>query len=82
MHDNFFSTAMQMCHGLCFLSQFLVGFSLGFALVWKLTLLTLAIVPLIAAAGGGYTVIMSSLSKKGEDAYAEAGKVAEEVLNF
>lgn len=52
---------------------------MGFALVWQLTLLTLAIVPLMAVAGGTYTVILSSLSKKGEEAYAEAGKVAEEV---
>ncbi|XP_051139242.1 ABC transporter B family member 13-like isoform X2 [Andrographis paniculata] len=71
----------KICHGLCYLSQFLVGFTLGFALVWQLTLLTLAIVPLIAVAGGAYTVIISSLSKRGEEAYAEAGKVAEEVIS-
>ena len=35
---------------------------------------------LIAVAGGAYTVIMSTLSEKGEAAYAEAGKVAEEVI--
>ncbi|KAH6782731.1 P-glycoprotein 13 [Perilla frutescens var. frutescens] len=71
----------KMSHSLCYLSQFVVGFSLGFFMVWQLTLLTLAIVPLIAAAGGAYTVIMSSLSKRGEDAYAEAGKLAEEVIS-
>lgn len=70
---------MQMSHSLCYLSQFVVGFCLGFSLVWQLTLVTLAIVPLIAVAGGAYTVIMSSLSKRGEDAYAEAGKLAQEV---
>jgi len=37
-------------------------------------------VPLIVIAGGTYAIIMSSLSKKGEKAYAEAGKVAEEVF--
>lgn len=56
-----------------------MGFLVGFASVWKLTLLTLAVVPLIAVAGGGYTVIMSTLSEKSEAAYAEAGKIAEEV---
>ncbi|KAI3464812.1 hypothetical protein Pfo_021475 [Paulownia fortunei] len=71
----------KICHGLCYLSQFFVGFSLGFSLVWQLTLLTLAIVPLIAVAGGAYTVVMSTLSKRGEDAYAEAGKLAEEVIS-
>lgn len=71
----------KMSHSLCYLSQFVVGFSLGFLIVWQLTLVTLAIVPLIAVAGGAYTVIMSSLSKRGEDAYAEAGKLAEEVIS-
>ncbi|PRQ27243.1 putative xenobiotic-transporting ATPase [Rosa chinensis] len=47
----------------------------------KLTLLTLAVFPLIALAGGDYTIVMSSLSEKGEAAYAEAGKVAEEVIS-
>ncbi|KAJ8762172.1 hypothetical protein K2173_007326 [Erythroxylum novogranatense] len=68
-------------HALRYLSQFFVGFAVGFASVWQLTLLTLAVVPLIAVAGGAYTVIMSTLSEKGETAYAEAGKVAEEVIS-
>ena len=46
----------------------------------QLTLLTLAVVPLIAIAGGAYTIIMSTPSEKGEAAYAEAGNVAEEVI--
>ncbi|XP_043813018.1 ABC transporter B family member 13 isoform X2 [Manihot esculenta] len=64
-----------------YLSQFIVGFAIGFASVWQLTLLTLAVVPLIAIAGGAYTIIMSTLSEKGEAAYAEAGKVADEVIS-
>lgn len=52
---------------------------MGFMSVWQLTLLTLAVVPFIAVAGGAYTVIMSTLSQKGEAAYAEAAKIAEEV---
>ncbi|KAF8406607.1 hypothetical protein HHK36_008696 [Tetracentron sinense] len=68
-------------HGLRYLAQFFVGFAVGFTSVWKLTLLTLAVVPLIAIAGGAYTVIMSTLSEKGEAAYAESGKVAEEVIS-
>ncbi|XAR61640.1 Xenobiotic-transporting ATPase [Bertholletia excelsa] len=68
-------------HGLRYLAQFVVGFAIGFTSVWQLTLLTLAVVPLIAVAGGTYAVIMSSLSEKGEAAYAEAGKVAEEVIS-
>lgn len=70
---------MQTGHSLRYLSQFLVGFAVGFASVWQLTLLTLAVVPLITVAGGAYTITMSTLSEKGEAAYAEAGKIAEEV---
>ncbi|XP_020207666.1 ABC transporter B family member 13 [Cajanus cajan] len=68
-------------HAIRYLSQFIVGFAIGFTSVWQLTLLTLAVVPLIAIAGGAYTIIMSTLSEKGEAAYAEAGKVAEEVIS-
>ncbi|XP_076951580.1 ABC transporter B family member 13-like [Bidens hawaiensis] len=68
-------------HGLRYLSQFIVGFVVGFTSVWQLTLLTLAIVPLIAFAGGAYTMIMSTLSEKSEAAYAESGKIAEENIS-
>lgn len=68
-------------HALRYLSQFIVGFAIGFVSVWQLTLLTLAVVPLIAVAGGAYTIIMSTLSEKGEAAYADAGKVAEEAIS-
>ncbi|KAL0705413.1 hypothetical protein Bca4012_071838 [Brassica carinata] len=66
-------------HVLRYLCQFIAGFVIGFLSVWQLTLLTLAVVPLIAIAGGGYALIMSTISKKSEAAYADAGKVAEEV---
>ncbi|GKU90128.1 hypothetical protein SLEP1_g4168 [Rubroshorea leprosula] len=68
-------------HALRYLSQFIVGFAIGFTSVWQLTLVTLAVVPLMAVAGGAYTIIMSTLSEKGEAAYADAGKVAEEVIS-
>ncbi|GAV56723.1 ABC_tran domain-containing protein/ABC_membrane domain-containing protein [Cephalotus follicularis] len=68
-------------HTLRYLSQFIAGFVIGFTSVWQLTLLTLAVVPLIAIAGGAYTIVMSTLSEKGEAAYAEAGKVADEVIS-
>ncbi|KAH9604959.1 hypothetical protein KSS87_002098 [Heliosperma pusillum] len=44
-------------HTFRYLSQFIVGFILGFMSVWKLTLVTLGVVPFIAVAGGTYTVI-------------------------
>lgn len=76
---SFFFSFMQTGHALRYLSQFIVGFVVGFTSVWQLSLLTLAVVPLIAVAGGAYTITLSTLSEKGEAAYAEAGKVAEEV---
>ncbi|KAK6938975.1 ABC transporter-like, ATP-binding domain [Dillenia turbinata] len=71
----------KMGHALRYLCQFFVGFAVGFTSVWQLTLLTLAVVPLIAVAGGAYTVIISTISEKGEAAYAEAGNVAEEIIS-
>lgn len=72
---------MQIGHCLRYMSQFLVGFIVGFLSVWQLTLVTLAVVPLMAIAGGTYAVVISNLSRKGEAAYAEAGKIAEEVIS-
>ncbi|KAL5986048.1 hypothetical protein ACLOJK_028038 [Asimina triloba] len=68
-------------HCLRYLAQFVVGFAVGFTILWKVTLVTLAVIPLLVVAGGAYTIIMSTLSRKGEAAYAESGKVAEEVIS-
>ncbi|KAF9622830.1 hypothetical protein IFM89_034065 [Coptis chinensis] len=71
----------KMGHFLRYLAQCFSGFAVGFTLVWQLTLLTVAVVPLIAIVGGTYAIIMSGLSKKAEDASAAAGKYAEEVIS-
>ncbi|XP_010266821.1 PREDICTED: ABC transporter B family member 13-like [Nelumbo nucifera] len=68
-------------HALRYLAQFCVGIVIGFTTVWQLSLVILAVVPLIVIAGGGYAIIMSTLSRKGEAAYAEAGKDAEEIIS-
>ncbi|KAJ8772768.1 hypothetical protein K2173_027945 [Erythroxylum novogranatense] len=68
-------------HVIRYFSQSIVGFAMGFASVWQLTLLTLAVAPLMAVAGGAYAITTSTLSEKSETAYAEAGKVAEEVIS-
>jgi len=47
---------------------------------WKLALVTLVAIPLLAIAGGAYALTMSTLSKKAEAAYAESGKIADEVI--
>lgn len=61
------------------MARFIAGFAVGFSSVWQLTLVTLAVVPLMAAAGGTYAAIMIGLTGKSQKAYAEAGKIAEEV---
>ncbi|KAK9165117.1 hypothetical protein Scep_000308 [Stephania cephalantha] len=71
----------KMGHALRYLSMFITGFVISFLQVWKLTLVTLAIVPLLAIAGALYAMVLASLSKKGEAAYAGAGKFAEEVIS-
>eukprot|EP01018_Ginkgo_biloba_P019291 Gb_18150 [translate_table: standard] len=68
-------------HYLHYMARFITGFAVGFSSVWQLTLLTVAVVPLMAIAGGTYAAITTGLSKKSQVAYAEAGKVAEEAIS-
>lgn len=68
-------------HYLHYMARFLAGFAVGFSSVWQLTLLTVAVVPLMAIAGGAYAAAMTGLSKKSQLAYVEAGKVAEEAIS-
>ncbi|KAF7812449.1 ABC transporter B family member 13 [Senna tora] len=59
---------MQIGHAIRDLSQFIVGFAIGFTSVWQLTLLSLAV------AEEAYTITISTLSGKGEAAYAKVRK--------
>ncbi|KAN0050692.1 hypothetical protein ACTA71_003837 [Dictyostelium dimigraforme] len=61
-------------------STFICGFIVGFVNGWQLTLVIFALTPLIAAAGAFMTKMMADLTKKGQDAYAKAGGVAEEKI--
>jgi len=61
-------------------STFVAGFAVGFINGWQLTLVILALTPLIAAAGAFMTKMMADLTKQGQDAYAKAGGVAEEKI--
>jgi len=64
-----------------FLTMFLYGFVLGFIRGWQLTLVLLAVTPVLAICGALMMKIMSSFSEKGQKAYADAGSVATEVLS-
>eukprot|EP00850_Spirogloea_muscicola_P019763 SM000198S05334 [mRNA] locus=s198:71017:85178:- [translate_table: standard] len=63
-----------------FMATFVTGFVVGFTLIWKLTLVILAVVPIIAVAGGTYAVVLSGLTSKGQEAYVQAGGVAEQAV--
>uniref|UniRef100_A0A8C9VRZ6 ATP-binding cassette, sub-family B (MDR/TAP), member 4 n=1 Tax=Scleropages formosus TaxID=113540 RepID=A0A8C9VRZ6_SCLFO len=58
------------------LSTFITGFVIGFIMGWKLTLVILAISPVL-----GVSAVMTSFTSKEQTAYAKAGAVAEEVLS-
>ncbi|XP_074048995.1 ATP-dependent translocase ABCB1 isoform X2 [Macrotis lagotis] len=61
-------------------ATFLTGFILGFTRGWKLTLVILAISPVLGLSAAVWAKILSSFTDKELLAYAKAGAVAEEVL--
>ncbi|KAL0659785.1 hypothetical protein Bca4012_080370 [Brassica carinata] len=63
-----------------YISRFIAGFAIGFTSVWQISLVTLAIVPLIALAGGIYAFVAIGLIARVRKSYIKAGQVAEEVI--
>ncbi|EFA76462.1 ABC transporter B family protein [Heterostelium album PN500] len=63
-----------------FTSTFISGFIIGLVNGWQLALVIIAVTPLLAACGAFMTKMMTDLTKKGQDAYAKAGAVAEEKI--
>lgn len=74
--------SLQAGNYIHYMARFIAGFAVGFSSVWQLTLVTLAVVPLIALAGGSYAVIMIGLTARSQKAYSKAGEIAEEVKVF
>ncbi|XP_072507688.1 ATP-dependent translocase ABCB1 isoform X2 [Notamacropus eugenii] len=62
------------------IATFLTGFIVGFSRGWKLTLVILAISPVLGLSAAVWAKILSSFTDKELLAYAKAGSVAEEVL--
>ncbi|XP_054420071.1 ATP-dependent translocase ABCB1 [Pteronotus mesoamericanus] len=62
------------------IATFFTGFILGFIRGWKLTLVILAISPVLGLSAAIWAKILSSFTNKELCAYAKAGAVAEEVL--
>ncbi|XP_042772874.1 ATP-dependent translocase ABCB1 isoform X2 [Panthera leo] len=62
------------------MATFFIGFIVGFTRGWKLTLVILAISPVLGLSAAIWAKILSSFTDKELLAYAKAGAVAEEVL--
>ncbi|EDL84316.1 rCG41101 [Rattus norvegicus] len=62
------------------ITTFSAGFIIGFISGWKLTLVILAVSPLIGLSSAMWAKVLTSFTNKELQAYAKAGAVAEEVL--
>ena len=65
-----------------FFGMFIAGFAVGFAYGWKLTLVILAITPIMGAGGALMSKMLSEAASGGQGYYAAAGAVADEVLHM
>ncbi|NXT21654.1 MDR1 protein, partial [Syrrhaptes paradoxus] len=61
-------------------TTFLAGFIVGLIRGWKLTLVILAVSPVLGLSAAIWAKVLSSFTDKEQAAYAKAGSVAEEVL--
>ncbi|GFQ06451.1 ABC transporter b family member 19 [Phtheirospermum japonicum] len=63
-----------------YLPTFLAGLVVGFVSAWKLALLSVAVIPGIAFAGGLYAYTLTGLTSKSRQSYASAGIIAEQSI--
>uniref|UniRef100_A0A8C2EU80 ATP-binding cassette sub-family B member 5 n=1 Tax=Cyprinus carpio TaxID=7962 RepID=A0A8C2EU80_CYPCA len=70
----------KICVFVQFFCTFISGFIIGFIYGWKLTLVILAVSPLLAGSAAVWSKILATLTSKELTAYAKAGAVAEEIL--
>ncbi|EPB81738.1 hypothetical protein HMPREF1544_11524 [Mucor circinelloides 1006PhL] len=66
---------LVMCIG-----QFVTGFVVAFVKGWRLAVVMLATLPLMAGAGGAMGYYITKYTLKAQDSYADAGSVAEQVF--
>ncbi|GAN09054.1 multidrug resistance protein 1 [Mucor ambiguus] len=66
---------LVMCIG-----QFITGFIISFVKGWRLAVVMLATVPLMALVGGGIDYFITKYTLRAQDSYAHAGSVAEQVF--
>ncbi|XP_069770399.1 ATP-dependent translocase ABCB1 isoform X2 [Narcine bancroftii] len=63
------------------LTSFVAGFVVGFVKGWKLALVILAVSPVLGISAAIWSKILTSFTKREQNAYAKAGAVAEEALS-
>ncbi|KAJ2320506.1 hypothetical protein H4R23_001127 [Coemansia sp. Cherry 401B] len=64
-----------------YITTFVAGIILAFTRGWRLTLVVLAVLPLLAGSASLMGILLAENTSGGQDAYSEAGGVAEEVLS-
>jgi ATP-binding cassette, subfamily B (MDR/TAP), member 1 len=64
-----------------FFSTFVTGFIIGFTKGWKLALVMLSVVPVLALSAGMLFLSIGKLTSLGQKLYAEAGNVAEQSIS-
>ncbi|XP_041798486.1 ATP-binding cassette, sub-family B (MDR/TAP), member 4 [Chelmon rostratus] len=62
-------------------TTFITSFVIGFIKGWKLTLVILAVSPVLGISAAFFSKVLASFTSKEQTAYAKAGAVAEEVLS-
>ncbi|ORX74408.1 hypothetical protein DL89DRAFT_254254 [Linderina pennispora] len=70
-----FSFAIQ------YFSSFIAGFIIAFIKGWKMTLVVLAVMPIMVGAVSVMGILLADSASGGQGSYAEAGGVADEVLS-
>jgi hypothetical protein len=73
---------LQVGNFIHYLATFLAGLVVGFVSAWRLALLSIAVIPGIAFAGGLYAYTLTGLTSKSRDSYANAGIIAEQVARL
>lgn len=78
IQDGISEKAGQVVQGF---SQFLMGFIIAFVKGWKLSLVLLASLPILGIVGSLMIMVITKSVGKGQDSYADAGAIAEQVIS-
>ncbi|KAJ1558809.1 Multidrug resistance protein 1 [Nowakowskiella sp. JEL0078] len=63
------------------LAGFIAGMIVAFVKGWKLSLVLLAAIPILGVVGSAMIYVVTKYVKQGQDSYADAGAIAEQVIS-